>query len=439
MRLIQTQRGRNRRLLSGIASGLLGRSFAMVAPLLVMPAMLSYLGERQFGLWMTVVSLTSMALFMDLGLGNGLLTRLADCHGKEDLRKAREYVSSAYAVLGGVAAILLLLTLLVGNTDLSAYWLPTSSMDSGGGESQLVMVCFAAFALGIPASLIQRIQYAYQSAWQNNAWQTVGAAVSVLVTLWAIDAKLSGWIVISCYAMTPVLILGISSIIFFANQKPELAPRPKFVTRESAVDLLSLGTRFLMLSVMTSIALNLDNIIIANQLGLTAVTDYAVPAKLTVFLGMMVTVIFLPLWPANGEALARKDYAWVKATSLRMSIGGGLVIGIAASALVVFSEPIMQLWMGRTFTNQYAIIAWLGMLSVCMAISSPYHMIMNSLGALKLQTAAWAVYLAVTAALKLVVVTELGMVSVAAVSALCYCAIIVPVAFLGSKQALQQR
>lgn len=436
MGVIQTQRGRNRRLLSGIATGLLGRSFAMVAPLLVMPAMLFYLGEKQFGLWMTVVSLTSMALFMDLGLGNGLLTRLADCHGKEDTSKAREYVSSAYAVLGGVAAVLLLLTLLVGNVGLLAYWLPTSSIESGGDESQLVMVCFAAFALGIPASLIQRIQYAYQSAWQSNAWQTVGAAVSVLLTLWAIDTRLSGWIVVACYAMTPVSILGISSIIFFSNQKPELAPRPKFVTKESAADLISLGTRFLALAVLTSIALNLDNVIIANQLGLTAVTDYAVPAKLAALLGMLITVIFLPLWPANGEALARKDYAWVKATARRMSLGGGIVVGVAACSLVVFSEPIMQFWMGRTFVNQQVLIAWLVIPSVLMAISSPFLMIMNSAGVIKEQVYGWGLYLFASAVAKYVLVAKLGVVSVAAVNVVCYLAFVMPFTFIGVRRII---
>jgi O-antigen/teichoic acid export membrane protein len=55
---------RDRNLLGGIVTGLGGRGIGLLAPFLVMPAMLEHLGEANFGIWMTVVSITSMAMFM---------------------------------------------------------------------------------------------------------------------------------------------------------------------------------------------------------------------------------------------------------------------------------------------------------------------------------------------------------------------------------------
>jgi hypothetical protein len=72
-----------------------------------------------------------------------------------------------------------------------------------------------------------------------------------------------------------------------------------------------------------------------------------------------------------------------------------------------------------------------------MAICSPYLMVMNSAGLLKLQIVGWLLYLLISAMLKYYFVLEMGIVSVAAISALCYFAFIVPASLLGAKQAMQ--
>jgi len=437
--LAVSQAARERRLIVGIVSGFAGRGAALLAPLIVMPAMLAYLGAVQFGLWMTVVSLTGMVAFMDLGLGNGLLTRLANCHGRGDMDQAREYLSSAYGVLAGVAGLLLLSAFIADGTGLFSHWLSATAETPEPEFERLILVCIIAFGLGIPAALIQKIQYSFQKVWQASIWQAANATATVILTLLTIRAGLSPWLVVACYAMTPVAILGISTLVFFSLYRPDLVPHPAFIRRESAVDLLLLGMRFLMLSVLTSVALNLDNMIIANRLGLAAVTDYAVPAKLAALLGVLISVIFLPLWPANGEAIARREKAWVQKSTRRMSMWGGLFVGLAGLGLTVCSNWIMQAWMGRTFPDQHLVIAWMTLLSVAMAVGSPYHMVMNSAGALRVQLAGWTLYLLVSALLKYFFVVEFGAISIAAVSALCYSAIVVPAAFLGAKLVLDER
>jgi O-antigen/teichoic acid export membrane protein len=77
--------------------------------MIIFPSALLYLGDAKFGFWMTILSLTSMSLFVDLGIGNGLMTKLSECHGKDDSKTAQTYISTAYVALSFVAGALLLI------------------------------------------------------------------------------------------------------------------------------------------------------------------------------------------------------------------------------------------------------------------------------------------------------------------------------------------
>jgi hypothetical protein len=94
-------------LVLGIGTGLGSRVLTLAAPLLTIPVTLHYLGPDLFGFWMVVSAVTSMAMFADLGLGNGLLTRLVGPIAHGDFATVKSLISSAYLTLGGIALILL--------------------------------------------------------------------------------------------------------------------------------------------------------------------------------------------------------------------------------------------------------------------------------------------------------------------------------------------
>lgn len=382
-------RGRN--VITGIFSGAVGRSASLVAPFLVMPELLGNLGEARFGVWMTVVSLTSMTAFVDFGIGNGLLTQLSRAYGGQDNRLMRSIIASAYGMLSFISAVLLsIVGGLAALAETGLVVIPYLPLDP---ESRnIIWVTLCAFAIGIPLSALYRILLAFQKNILANVWQIAGSAFAVIGCVISIRVGSEPWFVVAVYALAPLLSTAIGTFLFFSWSR-EVRPVLADWSLQRARNLLTLGSEFFLLSIITSIALNIDNLLIASRLGSTAVTEYAIPAKLASLLGLMVTTLFLPLWAANGEAIQRQDFEWIKKTTNKMMIIGSAAVGVAGVFMSFFGETVARLWMSREFHGATEIFAMFALLYFLLSIASPYQMLLNSAGKIKIQIYAWAIFL----------------------------------------------
>ena len=155
-------RGRDRRLVAGIATTVGSRAVGAVVPLLLLPLTHRYLGTELFSLWQAVTALTAMAAFADLGLGNGLMTKLADTQARGETAQARRYVSTAYLTLAG-AAVAACAALWIGALAIpwtSVFNLPSAELVPTARS--MTLVCLTVFILNVPMSLVIRVQYGVQ-------------------------------------------------------------------------------------------------------------------------------------------------------------------------------------------------------------------------------------------------------------------------------------
>jgi O-antigen/teichoic acid export membrane protein len=428
---------RSRRLVSGIATALVGRATGFLVPLLLIPVTLSYLGPERYGLWSAVLALAGMAAFADLGLGSSLMTRLSVCHGTGDTGLARNYLSTAYLLIAPVTAALCALLWLTAPAIPwpSVFGVPDAL--SSAEVRGLVVVGLTAVILNIPLSLITRVQYAYQQVAVSNMWQAAGNVLALPLVLLAVWTAQPAVVVVGAAVASPLLTNAMNSLWVYGYRMPELRPRLSSVDRRLTRYLLGLSGMFLVLTVVMSAANNADSLIIAHVLGLEKVTAYAVPAKVMGQVGMLVGLINVPLWSANGEALARNDYAWVYRMVRRMTLISTAAALVPLTVLVLAGGPLFRAWLSIPLGDDRWLLGGLALWWVLLAAISPRFMVQNAVGLVRPQLLGWVAYLVISVVGKWWGVTWWGINALPFVAVATYLVTVLPAAVYGYHAALR--
>jgi O-antigen/teichoic acid export membrane protein len=391
--------GRTKTFIVAVSSGLIGRSVALLSPLVVMGPMLSHLGTVLFGIWLTATSMAALANFLDFGIGNATLTRLSEAFGKNNLLSARSLLGQAYTLLATLGGACILLTLAA--TLVAMQFLPETSVTAE--QVTVVAIVLCALFLTFCTGLLVRLLQSRQSYVHANIVQSAGPLFAMSASLMGIALDLSPVAVVALYAAAAPTTQALWTTVYFVR-RPSLRPAFHGLDKASIGGLVDLGGAFFVVSILTSIGMNMDNLIIAASVGAEAVTDFGVPARLGTLLLFIIFTVFMPLWSLFGDALARGDRTWLSSTALRASLAGSFVVLVIGLGLVMFADDIIQIWMGRAFPNQQRVLLGLVLSATLIAATSPFNMILNAAGMARQQILPWATFVSVSAFAKVLLI-----------------------------------
>jgi O-antigen/teichoic acid export membrane protein len=358
---------------------------SVITMLISVPLTLHYLGSERYGMWMTISSVVLMLGFTDLGMGLGLMNSVSEAHGKDDRQAAAQYVSSAFFMLTGMGVLLLTAFALayphIPWARLFNVKTPQAAREVGPALAALV----ACFTLNLPLGVVQRVQTGYQEGFVISLWESLGKVLGLIGVL-AVIYYQGGlvWLVLAV-AGAPLAAALLNSLVLFGYQRPWLMPRWKNATIFVANKIFRLGLLFFLLQLAMTIGVNSDNIVLAKILGPEAVTQYSIPQKLFFIPTMLLTLLIGPLWPAYGEAIARREIAWVRSTFFR-AVVSGLCISIPMSLIfVIFGQKILSLWVGANFQTSPFLLLGLGLWSAIIPLTGSFAMLFNAAGVVKFQ------------------------------------------------------
>jgi O-antigen/teichoic acid export membrane protein len=419
-----------------VFTGFMARASAMLVTIVSVPLTLSYLGNERFGLWMTATSVVSMLAFADFGIGNGLLSAVAEASGRDDLDQIRRYISSGLTILIAIAACMLLLFFstaypLVDWSHVFNVHSPTARAEAGPTIAALV-VCVAC---SVSALVVPRVQLALQYGFIYNLWVTI-AQFAVICAIWLISIG-HGSVPLLILALSglPPLISAINGLIFFRRNR-QYRPRWAFVDKAAMRRILSTGFMFVLLQIGLSISFTSDKLIIARLLGAEAVASYSVYERVFGVGVNVVMVMLTPIWPAYAEAWARNDTEWVR-RALRRSLSLSIGVSAAFAASIVVAGPlIVTLWTRKNVPVDSIVLYGLGIWCVIQATLNALSMLLNGLHMIRIQVIASILTACVAIPLKLLLVRDLGPAgAVLASSAVAICFSVIPFSIVVRKIA----
>ena len=419
-------RERYRRAFLAGAAAAVARGVSILTVLVSIPVTLKYLGVDRFSVWMTITSLTALLAFADFGLGNGLMNVVARCHADGDREGLRAYTSAALLTLGGLALVVTITALLAARFIPWASLLAVNPRQLPGGELAQVMTVFIiCMAIGIPLTVVQKVQFALQLGYLASLWQLLSSILALVALLIAVSLHASlAWLVLASLG-TPSAVLAASAIVFWTLQRP--AERPAFVLAKwrHGFELARWGGLFFVLQVASAVAYASDTLVIAHVLGPQSVAQYSVASRLMEGLFMVGALFLTPLWPAYADAYARGDDRWIRKT-LRASLGLTAVgTAAAAAVLVLVSRPLTLVWVGHRIEYSMALFAVFAVWVIFKAAGNALSMFLNGVGWIGFQALVGALFAAAVIPLKVLFARQLGVMGVPLALTLAYALIVV--------------
>jgi O-antigen/teichoic acid export membrane protein len=370
---------RYRRVAWSTTMSLVARVLGLATSLISVPLVLGYLQTERYGMWLTISSTVAALGPLDLGIGLGLLTVVADAYGRDDREAARRAISTAIAMLSLISVVALVI---FGLVYFAIPWSSVFGVKSPTAVAEVgptVAVVFVAFAMGLPLSVVGQIQMAHQSGYVSSGWAIVGNIGSLLALILIITMHGSLPVLVAALTGVGLIAALLNGVVLFGKQRPWLRPRLNEVDFRTARPLLKTGSFFLLLQLSGLAAYNLDNFIISQILGAKAVPEYALPGKLFYLAPTLLGYVLSPLWPAYRESIARGDVPWVKRT-LRRSIMLAASINIPNTIFMVIAAPfILDIWLpaGDKVHPTTLLLLGFGAWTLINTLNGPFAILFN--------------------------------------------------------------
>lgn len=398
---------RYRRVALSATTGGVVRLIGLLGAAVTVPLTLGYLGSERYGFWVTVTSLAAVLQFSDLGLGNGLVTTIAESPGEDGRERVRRLVSSAMALLVASGAVVLIVSLLAARfVDWPAIFdLSRSAGNEAAPAIAIFLVCLAA---SIPAGLITNVQNGLQEGFIANLWMAFGAAVGLAAVVLAalIEAPIPA--LVAAGSIPPLVALAGNALHFFWRRHPDLRPSLAAVRKETSITLLGIGSLFFVLQIAVAVGYSSDNLIIGAVRGAQEVTAYAVPFRLFMFIPLIVALFVSPLWPAYGDAIARGDTAWVRRT-LSRSLTAVAAFTVPCCVLLTIAGPsIIDAWTGGQVHAGRFLLAGLALWAVLGSLGSAAAMLLNAMKVVRFQVLAAIGMAVANVTVSIALVREIG-------------------------------
>jgi O-antigen/teichoic acid export membrane protein len=376
---------RHRRAAWSTVAGIGARLLAIAVSLVTIPLAIGYLGPEQYGVWVTISAVTAMLTFADFGLGYGLMNAIADAYGRDDRAAARRAVSSAFLMLSAVSTVALAGFALVYG---SIPWAAVANVSTSAGAAEVgptMIVFFTCFAANLPLTLVQRIQYGYQEGFEVSLWTALGTLIALAGLVAAIQARASlPWLVLAL-AGGPLVATALNGVVLFTRRHPDLRPRLRLATRRVALSLVRVGLLFFVLQLAVAVAYQSDVVVAAQILGPAAAAEYSVTLRLFFLVPSGLSMLYLPLWPAYGEAIARGDLAWVRRTLIRATAFGVAATTASSAFLVVAGEDVLRAWLGPVFDPPFVMLLGMALWAIVSTGFASISMLLNSATVIRFQ------------------------------------------------------
>lgn len=384
------------------------RGGSMLVSFFLIRLTVGYVGNEEYGIWMTLSSFVAWFGFFDIGLGNGLRNKFAEALAKNQHDLARTYISTSYAglliIFGGVLVIFLIVFPFVD-------WVMVfnTSPELGKSLKYLILIVFVFFIFRLVLGLIGIILMADQRPALGGIIDPV-SNVFILLIIFILTKTTEGSLLYLGLTLSavPVVVMLAANIFFFSEKYKKYKPSLRYVKMSHFKDLINLGFRFFIIQIAVLIIFSTDNMIITQVIDPGQVTPYEISRRYFGFAAMAFGIILKPFWSAFTEAIVKQDTNWIKGVMHKLRILWiFLVLGLIG--MVFISNWFIDIWLAGKVTVPFSLAFFMAVYFMIASWNDIHVQFINGSGKIKFQFYASIVLAIVNIPLSIWLAKDMGL------------------------------
>lgn len=401
--IISTGQQRSVLIKKNIIVSVLNKGISFIVSFLLVRYTINYVNPEQYGIWLTITSISYWISLFDFGLTNGLRNRLAESLGNNDYILSRKYISTTYILLAIIFGMIAIIMLIANNFINWSSFLKLDSSQEPMLKSvfSIVLVCFC-------TSMIVRIIHTVFTADQRPSVSAVIGtfeSIVVLIIILILTKSTEGSLIKLAYANSAskvIMIILITIFVFiFLPRYSRIRPGLKYIDFSLSKDILVLGGKFLLIQISMLVIFQVINFIIMRNLGAENVTLYNVLYKYYGAIHTAFIVFLTPFWSASTDAYVKNDITWIRNSIKKLQLF--FIILVCIQIIMVMISPwLLKVWLNVEIAVPWSTNIMMAIYLLVASYSALYLYFINGIGKITMQMIVYISYASVSLPLMIV-------------------------------------
>ena len=253
-----------------------GLACSMIAGFIISPFLVGQLGEKTYALWILIASLTGYFGLLDLGTRSSVGRNVAFYRARDDQHNVNVMLSTstAYLVLAGLVAVVATFALLffIGRR----FDVPADQVDAA---RLAILLVGLSLACALTFNVFDAVLWGFQRFDLLNGIDIVTTVIRVATT-YTFLSEGYGITVLAMLTLLLTVFAGLAKGIACFWHEPRLRIAARFVTKEGARQIFSIGAWSFLLSVARILTTQMTMLLIVKRLSLELLTPYTIASRL---------------------------------------------------------------------------------------------------------------------------------------------------------------
>jgi O-antigen/teichoic acid export membrane protein len=340
-----------RQALRNVSSNWFGLGVSMVVGFFLAPFILHRLGDDAFGLWTLVLAVSGYYGLFELGIRSSIVKYVAHYKATKDEDGLSRVINTTLFTYTCIAAVLLIVTLGLYRYVDTIFRVSAPLQHSAPLLFLMVGVATAiGFPLGVFGGLLEGLQ---RFDWLNLA-QSGGTIVRALLIVLALERG-GGLLTLGFITVLVPLLVSAVFILVVRRLNPFELHR-RFVNRESFRMLMGYGAVTFVVIVAEQLRFQSDAAVIGVFLSASAITYFAIAAKLADYAVAPVNNLAIIFLPMSSQFDATRQPAQLRRIFVEGNRLCGFIMFPICAALVILGKPLITVWVGAKYTSSYIVL-----------------------------------------------------------------------------------